>query len=342
MEQEQHQILWAQPEIVLYDTLRITHPGDPEHMLRPAPLLINCALIDFGSVIIQRPDGIDPRCLRLYRIGYPDIIQDPTDASRIVITETQKTVARLHKIPHSILRALETQHSVRTLAPEDGAKRILVKKEENVMMLKTPEFVNFNATTVQRMGDGFTVGFVLRRHSMAQPGDVLIDSRKAPDPEAGGQPPAGVAVVVSDHRGLVLSLSDGKTLIQLETDSACTLALDSAPDPERQYTQLHYVGFVVDAGPRILRVAVDGVLCDGGAPSTTPRPLGTPEGHGYSFFDPLAGDIRGSNEMRLTPSYGGEVIELQLYERALLTSELVGNYRHCCVKDTKNETLTQQ
>lgn len=81
MEQAQHQLLWAQPEIVLYDTLRDTHPG------------------------------------------YPDILQDPTDAGRIVITETQKTVARLHEIPHSILQALETQHSVRTLAPASGAKR---------------------------------------------------------------------------------------------------------------------------------------------------------------------------------------------------------------------------
>ena len=81
MEQAQHQLLWAQPEIILYDTLRDTHPG------------------------------------------YPDIIQDPTDARRIVITETQKTIARLHEIPHGILKALETQHSVRTLAPASGAKR---------------------------------------------------------------------------------------------------------------------------------------------------------------------------------------------------------------------------
>jgi hypothetical protein len=267
----------------------------------------------------------------VYCIGYPDIIQDPTDASRIVITETQKYIARLHEIPQRILKALETQHSVRTLAPEDGAKRILLKKQENVKMLTTPEFVNLNATTVQRMGNGFTVGFVLRRHSKAQPGDILIDSRESSTLRAGEQPPAGVAVVVTDQHGLVLSLSDGKTLVQLETDSACTASLDFAPDPE----QPHYVGFVVDAGPRILRVAVDGVLCDGGAPSTTPRPLGAASGHGYAFFDPI-GAIRGSNKMDVSPTYGGELIELQLYERALLTSELVGNYRHCCVNDTKN------
>ena len=96
--------------------------------------------------------------------------------------------------------------------------------------------------------------------------------------------------------------------------------------------QQHFVGFVIDAGPRILRVAVDGVLCDGGAPSDKPRPVGPPNGHGYTFFNPLAGDIRGSDEMRLTPTYGGEMVEVQLYERALLTSELVGNYRECCAK----------
>lgn len=214
-----------------------------------------------------------------------------------------------------------------TLTASFAGAGIIVQKKDNVMMLKTPDFGYFSATTIAHIGDGFTIGMVLRAHSKAQPGDILIDSR---NPALNTT--AGVAIVVSDQRGLVLSLSDGQTLVELETDGTCTAALDFASDPEKQYTQPHYVGFVVDAGPRIVRVLVDGVLCDGGAPSSMPRPLGTPAGHGFTFFDPLDGDsIRGGEDMRLTPSYGGEMVELQLYERALLTSELVGNYRDCCV-----------
>ena len=211
----------------------------------------------------------------------------------------------------------------------------IVQKKDNVRMLKTPNFGNFSATAIARMGDGFTIGMVLRAHSQAQPGEILIDSRDTPALNA----TAGVAVAVSDRRGLVLSFSDGQTLVQLETDGACTAALDFASHPEKEHTQPHYVGFVVDAGPRIARVLVDGVLCDGGAPSSMPRPLGTPEGHGFTFFDPLAGDIHGGEDMRLTPSYGGEMVELQLYERALLTSELVGNYRQCCVDANHTEIV---
>ena len=44
-------------------------------------------------------------------------------------------------------------------------------------MIKTPSFGGFNTSTGPKMGAGFTVGFVLRQHSKAQPGDVLIDSR---------------------------------------------------------------------------------------------------------------------------------------------------------------------
>lgn len=261
--------------------------------------------------------------------GYPDIIQDPADPARIVITETQKTIARLHEIPHRILDVLETQHSVRALAGASGVKRTIVKKQDNVKMLKTPQFPTFNATVVPHMGDGFSMGFVLQHHSKAQPGDILIDSRSTQN--ASDKNPAGVAVTVSNTSRIMLSLSDGETLVKLETDSVCTKVLDSAPDPN----QLHFVGFVVDAGPRILRVAVDGVLCDGGAPSATSPPLGAPEGHGFAFFNPLAGDIRGSDQMRLAPTYGGDMVELQLYERALLTSELVGNYRECCAKNIR-------
>jgi hypothetical protein len=32
--------------------------------------------------------------MRFFFEGYPDIVQDPDDPARIVITETQKTIAR--------------------------------------------------------------------------------------------------------------------------------------------------------------------------------------------------------------------------------------------------------
>lgn len=71
-------------------------------------------------------------------------------------------------------------------------------------------------------------------------------------------------------------------------------------------------------------MSVDGVLCDGAHQAV--KPIGPPDGHGYSYFNPL-GDVSGGDKLRLQPTYSGSLLETQIYERALLTSELVGNYR---------------
>ena len=249
------QLLWSQPEIVIYDTMRSTHPG------------------------------------------YPDIIQDPADAGRIVITETQKTVSRLHPIPEVILTALERQHSVAALAAEKGAGRTIISAKDNVRMLQTPALGRFDQVSPD-MGDGLTVAVVVEHQSKAKPGDVLLDSRSTDQASNGTR--AGMALVVGQSGGLVFSIADGQSLVQLETDPTCTAALSG------NGTSRHFVGFVADAGPRILRVLVDGVLCDGGGPQQ-PTALGAAPGHGYSFFDPM-GDVRGDDETRVQPSYGGRLI----------------------------------
>ena len=90
----------------------------------------------------------------------------------------------------------------------------------------------------------------------------------------------------------------------------------------------HFAAFVVDAGPLIMRVLVDGVLCDGAGVSA----------RGWAWFTNAngLGDVRGAGRTRFCGGSGSsgkeaaqrfELSTVQLYTRALLTSELVGNAR---------------
>jgi len=61
---------------------------------------------------------------------------------------------------------------------------------------------------------------------------------------------------------------------------------------------------------------VDGVLNDGGAQ----RPFG------FGRFNPTFKDISGGRELQIVPDLRGELGHLRLYDRALRSSEAVGNF----------------
>ena len=78
-----------------------------------------------------------------------------------------------------------------------------------------------------------------------------------------------------------------------------------------------HVAFVVDGGPKIITVIVDGVLNDGG-------PV---RDYGWGRFHPEMGDVNGSAEVAIAPGYIWRVRLFRIYDRYLRTSEIVGNYR---------------
>jgi hypothetical protein len=62
---------------------------------------------------------------------------------------------------------------------------------------------------------------------------------------------------------------------------------------------------------------VNGVLNDGGAQ----RPFG------FGRFSPNLKDVSGGRELRIAPELHGELRHVRIYNRALRTSEAVGNFR---------------
>src|SRR5690606_22247594 len=78
-----------------------------------------------------------------------------------------------------------------------------------------------------------------------------------------------------------------------------------------------HVAVIVDAGPRIISVVVDGILNDGGALRE----------YGWGRFGPDLGDVNGRGRAVLAPRLYGELRSVRVYDRPLRTSEAVGNHR---------------
>ena len=87
--------------------------------------------------------------------------------------------------------------------------------------------------------------------------------------------------------------------------------------------QWNHVMVIVDGGPKIITFVVNGRLCDGGDFRQ----------FGWGRFNPNYRGPSGDATLRIGPSIQGEIQSLRLYDRALRTSEAIGNY-HARVSDT--------
>ncbi len=133
-------------------------------------------------------------------------------------------------------------------------------------------------------------------------GQTIVDARN----EDG----KGFAVTTSDRSTFVLTLRDGTRENTWDSDPGVhpgTLRVGS----------WQHVAFVVDGGPKIVTVVVDGILNDGG-------PV---RDYGWGRFHPEMDDINGRTETAVAPNVFGKIKLLRIYDRYLRTSEVIGNYR---------------
>ena len=115
------------------------------------------------------------------RISYPDFIEDN---GRYFITETQKTIARVHEIPKSVLDAVWSQHEVRTLA--NGAQPLA-------------------PGTPCAPPASFTLDLWIRFRELT-PGQKLVET-------------GGITLETSNRFSLKLTLHDGTRTVTAESDA---------------------------------------------------------------------------------------------------------------------------
>ncbi len=256
-------IYWSQPEIVLYDT-------DPKSCLydaktgRPGP----------GS-----------------GMSYPDLIQQD---GKTWITETQKTIARVHPIDPTLLEGLWNQghnHSVaqKGLVLDMGAAQLTAERlaGTTTAMPVLPDLAR---------GGGFAIDLSIRFDSLAAKQDIL-DSRDADG--------IGILVTTSEHGTIRIEMHDGQRVGLWSCDRGLL-----------NLHEWHHVTIIVDGGPKVISFLIDGVLCDGGTESI----------YGWGRFHPALGNVKGANELRIGTSLQGQMRRLRVYDRYLRTSEAVANY----------------
>ncbi|MFO7945515.1 MAG: LamG-like jellyroll fold domain-containing protein, partial [Armatimonadota bacterium] len=222
------------------------------------------------------------------RISYPDFIEDD---GRYFVTETQKSTARVHEIASKLLEAVWTQHE-RSTVTRDGLALELAGDdcgaESKHSMPRLPDLSK---------GHGFSVEVWLRLDGL-ETGQVLLDWRNARD--------IGGTVRTTADQSVALYVNDGATRFTWDTDPG-SLAVGC----------WHHVVITLDGGPSLATAVVNGQLCDGGAERE----------FGWARFERALREVNGSESLHIAPEMYGEVGGVRIYERPLLTSEAVGNYR---------------
>ncbi len=246
----------------------------------------------------------------LVRMSYPDFLEDD---GRFFVTQTQKTIARVHEIPAEFLELLLRQHTIAEVARggllyESGPDAVRAP-----LAVPRPELPPLRRS--QGEGGGFTLDLRLRLDSLA-PGQTVVEAR-----DAEGN---GYALTTTDRGTLQLSLR-GPFGPDRRSDFAAAVIEDLGIaeaswdcDPGRlEPGRWHHVTVIVDGGPKIIAFVVDGELHDGGDRRQ----------FGWARFPRELRHVNFGEKLRLAPRFEGELRDFRLYDRALRTTEAVGNWR---------------
>ena len=238
------------------------------------------------------------------RMSYPDLIVQP--GGRLFITETQKDIARVHEIDAGFLNTLWTWADRNTPAA-DGLLADWIdvdgKRQANYEARAIADDIaglTFRHRAGHRSaptfgGATFDLWFELESMKVGQTLFSNVD--------AAGR---GVALTVADRGALQIRFGDEQTQHLW------------ASDIDRIATgRLHHAAVIFDAGPAIVRFVIDGVADDGGP---------TRE-FGWGRFSPNLAGLNSANPLRVAGNIRGRVTQCRVYDRPLMTTEVVGNHR---------------
>jgi hypothetical protein len=223
------------------------------------------------------------------RMSYPDLVEHD---GRYFLTETQKTVARVHEIPAEFFEQLWGQFT-RCEVSQDG----LVLDAGATDLAETAALPLRSPVSADR---GFTLSLWVRWEQTTAEG-VIVDARR----------PDGVGFALeSTGAGTVrLVVSDGAVESSWECDAGMLV-----PD------SVHHIGVIVDPGPRLILFVIDGKVNDGGDARQF--------GWGRLSGD-LRVAAAPTESVVVDPRACVE--RVRLYDRALAVSDVVAAYRvGCC------------
>lgn len=236
----------------------------------------------------------------IIRISYPDLVEDQ---GNYYVTETQKDVARIHQIDKKLPEGLWTQFTNKEKTLDgmiaewnnngDGFPQIIVAPELPAFYTRDPSKADLGGMNLR---NGFTINICFNLANL-QENQVLLDAR---DPAG-----KGWFLGTTADQTIQLSLNDGRSRSVWDCDKNI---LQPGKD--------HDVSIIVDGGPKIIAFVVDGILNDGGDTRQ----------FGWGRFNPYLQSVSGSKELIIGEKISGSIRNVNIYNRALTISEVIGNY----------------
>ena len=231
--------------------------------------------------------------------SYPDLIEAD---GLYYLTATQKTEARVMDVDTDLLEGLWHQDSRRDVT-RDGLKLDLAGRKcaahsTNSAPRIPPLCGDLQGRKSRPDAAGsLTIDLAVKFNSLTA-GQILLDSRD----DAG----RGYVLRTGDRGTVRFEMSDGWQAAGWESDAGLL-----------KRGALHHVVVIVDGRAKAICFVVDGLLNDGG----TERPFG------FGRFNPTFKDISGARTLKLAPSLRGQLKHVRIYNRALRTTEAIGNFR---------------
>lgn len=232
----------------------------------------------------------------MVRMSYPDLVEDGGD---YFLTETQKDIARVHKMDRTLLEGLWNQSSARGASPDGLLLRLPVSPAAMPASAQSPDFPIFvkrsrradYGTDHTRSAVSFDLFFRLRSTTGGQ---TLLDNL-----DASGK---GFSIRTAADNSLEIILNDGRSQSRWSSDQQVL-----APG------RLHHAAIIADAGPNVISFIVDGNFCDG----LEQRQFG------WGRFHPQLHSLNGGPNLRLDP----QLLRALIYGRVLRTSEAIASFR---------------
>jgi len=235
------------------------------------------------------------------RMSYPDLIEED---GKLFITETNKNRARVHEINGKFLNKLWNQFTISEVERDNLLLEVGYLREEQPAVISMPVLPHFNERDPHKpdyRGKDLRSGFTLEMWiSFAEltPGTALLDSRTE-----NGQ---GLCVEIGTGGTVGIILNDGRT----ENRWYCEPGMLEA-------AKVHHIGIIVDGGPKIISFVIDGKFCDGGKYRQ----------FGWGRFSKDLRHANGADKLRLVSKKEAIIHKLRIYGRALMNTELIGNFR---------------
>jgi len=236
------------------------------------------------------------------RISYPDLVED---GGEYYLTETQKNIARVHKLDKRLVEVLVGQFENNTVArdglilelPAPGSDMPVSVPMPALPILWSRDHKSVDAGRGKDLRTGFTLEIRFNLNRLTG-GQVLLDNRM---PEGNG-----FCLRTTEKGTLELILGDGRTESRWECD------------PDMLGTKHnHHMVVIMDGGPKLIMFVVDGVLCDGGEHRQ----------FGWGRFNPNLRTPQGGPVLQIANMLDGRLSIVRIYNHALRVSEAIGNWR---------------